>query len=282
MDEVKETSKEALGFCQIIGKHNSFSHGWNKGKLYMEEIVFDFLCLEDDIVEDLCKDFPAQNNYQRYTVAHSYGFDRRKLSNVQLSEDRGFAGTDSSCQKQAAAYESTSDTRNSVSLSRFEDDYRQFRKSTQETLANPNKDGDQGFSGINLNGKAKKDQTTSQNQESEKHGPIVLRYELISLKDSENEEQKNCMNEKMKIKVELLKDLFVGDYLGKGDQSKEAGDSQSKTTKIKLRIPTSVITAEESNLRDFVIGCIKEKCDFTALMPNDAEVCQVNGKEHHC
>jgi len=281
MDEVKETSKEALGFCQMIGTHNSVSHGWNKGKLHMEEIVFDFLCLEDDIVEDLCKDFPAQNNYQRYTIAHSHGFDRRKLSSVELSHDKGFAGTDSSCQKQAAAFESTSDIRNSISLSCAEHDYRKFRKSTQEILANPNKDGDQGSSGLKLNGKAKKDQPTSQIQESGKHDPIVLRYELMSLKDGENEKQENCINENMKIKVELLKDQFVGDCLTKGDQSKEAGDGQSKTTKIKLRIPTSVITDEESSLRDFIIGHIKEKCDFTASMANDAELCHVNGKEHY-
>eukprot|EP00112_Aurelia_sp_Birch-Aquarium-sp1_P025564 Seg856.2 transcript_id=Seg856.2/GoldUCD/mRNA.D3Y31 product="hypothetical protein" protein_id=Seg856.2/GoldUCD/D3Y31 len=49
----------------------------------MEEIVFNFICLEDDIIEDLCRDVPADSHYERYAIAHSVNYERKRWSQLQ-------------------------------------------------------------------------------------------------------------------------------------------------------------------------------------------------------
>ena len=267
MDEFGETSTDTPGYCQMIDRRNLIHREWTGTKLYMEEIVFDFLCLEDDIIEDLCKDFPAQNNYQRYAVAHSYDFDRRKLSVFQSSEDSESTGKRQSHGTRLShtiGCGSPVDGETSMSLSSVEEDR------TQQFQTNPNTEVDQGSGGLAMNGDYR---TTLDIKETENCDPIVLNYELLAVDGRENEAKEDRLNEKMKIKIELLEDVVVGDGLGSenNDQDEDTCDTQSRTAKIRLRIPKSIIDSEDDSLRTFIINRIKEKYNRAVNIPGSAE-----------
>ena len=266
----KETGKETTGIYQMNGRHNFIRHEWTEPKLCMEEIVFDFLCLEDDIIEDLCKDFPATNNYQRYAVAQSYDFDRRKLTrhlSSQGSEGTGTLKGTLTQPTQAAACGNAFDISKSMLLSYVGKDNGKVRESMQQNQANPNKEGDKRYSGMNDNSTIAK--TKPDIRERENRDPVVLNYELLSEDGRESEDENS--GDTMKIKIELLKELAVRDGMGseRNDQDEETYYTQPRTTKIRLRIPNSIIDSEEESLRNFIVNRVKERYDRVVPKTNE-------------
>lgn len=51
----------------------------------MEQIIFDFLRLEDDIIDDLCRDVPLNNHFERYSVAKSVDYERCRMEKAVIN-----------------------------------------------------------------------------------------------------------------------------------------------------------------------------------------------------
>ena len=283
MEKVGKTSKETAGIYQMNGRHNFIHHEWAETKLCMEEIVFDFLCLEDDIIEDLCKDFPAANNYQRYAVAQSFDFDRRKLSKLQSSQGSAVTGTlgGTSTQPMQPAADSGNafDISKPMVLSFVGKDNGNVLGSMQQNRTNPNRDSDKRCSGTNDNSTIVK--TKSDMRERESGDPIVLNYEQLSEDGREGEEENSGLSDTMKIKIVLLENFGIRDGLGseKNDQGDDTYDTEPRTTKIRLRVPKSIIDSEEESLRKFILNRIKERYDRVVPKTNDIGVNLLNEQD---
>eukprot|EP00794_Sanderia_malayensis_P007450 gene7450-8272_t len=49
----------------------------------MEEIIYDFIRLEDDIIDDLCRDVPFSDNFERFAIGNAVDFQQSKLKELQ-------------------------------------------------------------------------------------------------------------------------------------------------------------------------------------------------------
>lgn len=247
MDVMTGGTKNPEDITHIIMEHDILRQKCCDENLnwLMEEIVFDFLCLEDDIIEDLCKDFPAQNNYQRYKVARSVGFDRKKLTNLNATQ-KG------------------KPTNVSNDVGDSDANQRVGRKMDSRTLSSDQFDPNRELSVT----KERNERISGgspdpvEYAEVKERDPIVLNYELVSADVIGNEEENKRNSDCMKIRIQLVKTDTFGDSVGvlNGQDFVSSPESQSKTTKMKLRIPKSFIEADEKEgLRDFVISHVKEK-----------------------
>ena len=281
MDLFGGNSTETTQPRMMIRKHDFVPHHWNENNFnwLMEEIVFDFLCLEDDIVEDLCKDFPAQDNYQRYKVAHSFDFDRRKFYELRASEKIACTGVgkwDANSKQRNSFKEAIFGKGNPQYLRYVGNDGGKTKEVIQQDMFNPNNESDKDSIRLSTD-IVSASVSTLKDEEREGYYPVILNYELLSEDKNGNQEQIKGMNERMKIKVELLNHSEDASDLSaeKNHEIVEPSESESTTTKIRLKIPNSVINSEEKDgLRNFVISHIKKKYNNPVKMLNDSEIMQ--------
>ena len=267
LDNFGTDASQAEAVHLMIKRHNLIKRKCTDTNLnwLMEEIVFDFLCLEDDIIEDLCKDFPAESNYDRYTIAHSLDFDQRKLCALQSSQGFELPIEDfHAILKEEMSPLEIGDTTTAGNLSAnvvtcdcgTGGTERDKIKSNQRMTFPRRQRHCHCPSDRNLIG--------SEDSGTKNCEPIILKYELLSGDVNGNEDDTKGVSDRMRIRIELL-NLLESPVVDKGAPERNQpcecpSPSDSKTTKVKIRIPRYFINPdEEESLRNFVISQIKEQ-----------------------
>ncbi|XP_065059175.1 uncharacterized protein LOC135686774 [Rhopilema esculentum] len=260
----------------MIKKNDVISGQWKQDNLswHMEEIVCDFICLADDIIEDLCKDVPVQSNYQRYHVAHSLGYERSRWKK-SVAGKTGFISSSRTKFTKVFANPESERTRkhsedNVAGISYGESELEYCRDDdSKEGISPDSQDADievkVGESWDFLCTPYRNVLHTDRiaRLKLDPSDPIILNYEVLSQDANGNEAEITGNNNKMKIKIELLKqpDMPTIEAVKVNDLSVE-----SKTTKMKVRLPKRIFdTGNQEEVNEYVVNCLRDQLNSGVL-----------------
>lgn len=244
----------------------------------MEQIIYDFIRLEDDIIDDLCRDIPMDNNFERFSIGKSADFERKKLEKL-LEKRCKSSGSEESvvvestkrakskqshcsvssncscCQKRESNSSNSSFTSIDKKFSAFENDnvFEEVTKTSYrfDLRAEPRRKKSAVLCDeLSRKGSCREFLLSLEPLEVERmkldlSDPVITKSEVFDSDDeSAVQAELRKSSEEMKIKIEMVQDIdipFQAD--GEVDKSKleELGGEKLKTTKMKFRVPKDII-----------------------------------------